>query len=38
VVIVEDACAAASEEEHQESMKLLGQIAKVVEVEGLVSL
>lgn len=38
VVIVEDACAAASEEEHQESMKLLGQIARVVEVEGLVSL
>jgi hypothetical protein len=38
VVIVEDACAAASEEEHQESIKLLGQIAKVVEVEGLVSL
>jgi nicotinamidase-related amidase len=38
VVIVEDACAAASEEEHQESMKLLSQIARVVEVEGLVSL
>jgi biuret amidohydrolase len=38
VVIVEDACAAASEEEHQESMKLLSQIAGVVEVEGLASL
>jgi biuret amidohydrolase len=38
VVIVENACAAASEEEHQESMKLLSQIARVVEVEGLVSL
>ena len=38
VVIVEDACAAASEEEHQASMKLLSQIAKVVEVEDLASL
>jgi biuret amidohydrolase len=38
VVIVEDVCAAASEEEHQESMKLPNQIAHVVEVEGLVSL
>jgi hypothetical protein len=35
---VEDACAAASEEEHRESMKLLSQIARVVEVEGLASL
>jgi len=38
VVIVEDACAAVTEEEHQESMKLLSQIARVVDVEELVSL
>jgi biuret amidohydrolase len=38
VIIAEDACAAASEEEHQTSMKLLSQIAKVIRVEDLASL
>jgi biuret amidohydrolase len=38
VIIAEDACAAASEEEHGTSMKLLSQIAKVIKVEDLASL
>jgi nicotinamidase-related amidase len=38
VVIVEDACAAANEALHQESIKLLSQIARVVKVEDLVQL
>jgi biuret amidohydrolase len=38
VVIVEDACAAASEEEHEASVALLSHIAKVVKTENLASL
>jgi nicotinamidase-related amidase len=38
VIIAEDACAAASEEEHQASMRLLTQIAKVIKVADLTSL
>jgi nicotinamidase-related amidase len=38
VVIVEDACAAASEEEHETSMTLLSHIAKVVKIEDLASM
>jgi len=35
VFVVEDACAAASEEDHQMSMKLLTAIATVIQVEDL---
>ncbi|WP_315709987.1 cysteine hydrolase family protein [Brenneria uluponensis] len=35
VVVVEDACAANSEEEHQESMKVLATIAEIVSVADL---
>ncbi|WP_079212633.1 cysteine hydrolase family protein [Brucella pituitosa] len=35
VVVVEDACAAASEEEHQASMKMLSTIASIVTVDDL---
>ncbi|MBV8047991.1 MAG: cysteine hydrolase [Paludibacterium sp.] len=33
VVVVEDACAAASDEEHQASMALLSRIAKIIRVD-----
>ncbi|MGN7963970.1 cysteine hydrolase family protein [Brucella sp. 22210] len=35
VVVIEDACAAASEEEHRASMKMLSTIATIVTVEEL---
>ncbi|AUH00101.1 hypothetical protein CWC46_09965 [Prodigiosinella confusarubida] len=35
IMVVEDACAASSEEEHRESMKVLATIAGVVSVENL---
>lgn len=38
VIVVEDACAAASEEEHDASMQMLGTIARVVTSEALVEL
>jgi biuret amidohydrolase len=38
VVVVEDACAAADQPEHEASMKLLGLIASVVKVEDLATL
>jgi nicotinamidase-related amidase len=38
VVIIEDACAASSEEEHQSSMKMLGTIAKIITVAELTDL
>jgi len=38
VVVVEDACAAASEAEHEASMELLRRIAKVVTVKELAAL
>lgn len=38
MVVVEDACAAADEEEHNASLRLLSRIARVVRAEDLVSL
>ena len=38
VVIAEDACAAATETEHQESISLLSKIAKIAKVEELLKL
>lgn len=35
VVVIEDACAAASEDEHQSSMEMLGAIAKIISTEEL---
>lgn len=35
VAVVEDACAASSEDEHQAAMKVMGTIAKIVSVEDL---
>jgi isochorismate hydrolase len=38
VVIVEDACAAASQEAHRESIGLLSRIAQIIKTEELIQL
>ncbi|MEO8401751.1 MAG: isochorismatase family cysteine hydrolase [Gammaproteobacteria bacterium] len=38
IIVLEDACAAANEEEHQLSMKQLSRIAKVLTIKELVSM
>lgn len=38
VLVAEDACAAANEEDHQSSMKLLATIAKIIRVEDMTAL
>ncbi|MHC8372807.1 cysteine hydrolase family protein [Pseudomonas sp. MDT1-85] len=35
VVVIEDACAAGNQAEHEESMKVLGAIAKIIKIEDL---